>query len=169
MAHDIAVQIVDIMEGRPARYAINMPMVSKEVMPYLAPYINLGSIIGELVTQLSEGNIQTVTIKYEGEVSKHKTDALKASILGGLLESTSDERVNMINANFVAAQTQNFISIIGKFIFPLNPSFIATQHFPFTNFFVFPQFTFASCTLDGQHEGSIYLPQPRRLAVVVSQ
>ncbi len=104
VAHDIAVQIIDVMEGKHARYAVNTPMVSKEAMPFLAPFINLGSTIGLLVAQLSEGNIQTIIIKYEGEVSRHKTDALKASILGGLLESTSDERVNMINANLVAEQ-----------------------------------------------------------------
>ncbi len=102
VSRDVAEQIIDVLEGKPARYAVNMPLVSPETMPFLAPFMYLGSIVGWLAAQLAEGHLQTITIKYEGEIAKYKTDALKATVLGGLLESTSDERVNMVNANLIA-------------------------------------------------------------------
>ena len=102
VARDVAEQVIDALEGKPARYAVNMPMVSPETMPFLAPFMYLGSTLGWLAAQLAEGHLHTITIKYEGEIAGHKTEALKATVLGGLLESTSDERVNMVNANMIA-------------------------------------------------------------------
>ncbi len=102
VSHDIAEQFINIMEGRPARHAVNMPMVSPETMPFLAPYMELGSTIGGLAARLSEGQLNAITVKYEGDISSYQTEALKAMMLGGLLEPTSDERVNMINANLIA-------------------------------------------------------------------
>ncbi|GAJ04310.1 unnamed protein product, partial [marine sediment metagenome] len=45
-----------------------------------------------------------IQIKYNGEISNYDTNALKAAVLGGLLEEVSEERVNLVNANVVAAQ-----------------------------------------------------------------
>ena len=104
VARDVAEQVIDILEGKPAKYAVNMPMLSPEAMPFLAPFMYLGSTVGWLANQLAEGYIHTVTIKYEGEIAGQKTEVLKATVLGGLLESTSDERVNMVNANIIARQ-----------------------------------------------------------------
>ncbi len=102
VARDVAEQVVDILEGRSAKYAVNMPMISPETMPFLAPFMALGSTLGSLGAQLAEKYLRSLTIKYEGEIAGQKTDIIKAAILGGLLESTSDERVNIINANMVA-------------------------------------------------------------------
>lgn len=102
VARDVAEQIVDVMEGKPAKYAVNMPLISPDLMPLLAPFMSLGTTLGLLGAQLVEGNLRIITIKYEGEIASQKTEVVKASILGGLLESTSDERVNMINADLIA-------------------------------------------------------------------
>jgi D-3-phosphoglycerate dehydrogenase / 2-oxoglutarate reductase len=45
-----------------------------------------------------------LTIKYEGEITKYDTNALKASVLGGLLENVSEQKVNMVNANLIAGK-----------------------------------------------------------------
>lgn len=102
VAVDIAEQLIDVLQGKPARYAINMPMINPETFPFLAPFVNLASIVGYLVSQLAEGHLNTITVKYEGELANYETDPLKASVIGGLLESTTDERVNMVNSNVVA-------------------------------------------------------------------
>jgi D-3-phosphoglycerate dehydrogenase len=51
-----------------------------------------------------EGQVSAVQIKYEGEISNYDTNALKAAALGGLLEQVSEERINLVNANIVAAR-----------------------------------------------------------------
>jgi D-3-phosphoglycerate dehydrogenase len=48
--------------------------------------------------------MNAIQIKYNGEISNYDTNALKAAVLGGLLEEVSEERVNLVNANVVAAQ-----------------------------------------------------------------
>jgi D-3-phosphoglycerate dehydrogenase len=43
-------------------------------------------------------------IKYQGEISGYDTNALKAAILGGVLNRLTEERVNVVNANIIAAR-----------------------------------------------------------------
>jgi D-3-phosphoglycerate dehydrogenase len=103
-AHDVVVQIIDVFNGCSPRYAVNAPLVSAEVMTILSPYIKVGTALGRMVSQLIEGQMKTIRINYEGEISNCDTKVLKAAVLGGILEGVSEERVNLINADFLAAQ-----------------------------------------------------------------
>jgi len=103
-ATDIARQIVDVFKGQPARYAVNAPLISAETLSVLAPFMKLASTAGKLVSQLAEGQMNAIKVKYEGEISSYDTNALKAAVLGGLLEEISEERVNLVNANILAAR-----------------------------------------------------------------
>ena len=103
-AKDIAKQIIDVFKGQPARYAVNAPFISVEALSVLAPFIKAASTAGKLVSQLAEGQMNTIQIKYEGEIADYDTKILKASIIGGILEGISEERVNLVNANIIAAQ-----------------------------------------------------------------
>jgi len=103
-AKDVAEQIIDIFNGRPARYSVNAPFISAETLSTLAPFMTLAATLGKLVSQLVEGQMNSIQIKYEGEIASYDTNALKAAVLGGLLEEVTEERVNLVNANIVAAQ-----------------------------------------------------------------
>lgn len=103
-ATDVAKQIIDVFKGQPARYSVNAPFISTEALSVLTPFIKAASIAGRLASQLIEGQMNTIHIKYEGEISNYDTNALKAAVLGGLLEEVSEERVNLVNANIVAAR-----------------------------------------------------------------
>jgi D-3-phosphoglycerate dehydrogenase len=48
--------------------------------------------------------MNAIQIKYDGDISSYDTNVLKAAALGGLLEEVSEERVNLVNANIVAAR-----------------------------------------------------------------
>jgi len=104
VARDVAEQIIAVFKGQPARYAVNTPLISAETLSVLAPFIKAASQAGRLASQLTEGQMSSINIKYEGEISDYDTNALKASVLGGLLEEISEERVNLVNANLVAAR-----------------------------------------------------------------
>jgi len=103
-ASDVAKQIVDVFNGQPARYAVNSPFIPAEILSFLSPFIGVASTVGRLVSQLAEGQMSAIQIKYNGESSEYDTNILKAAVLGGLLEQMSEERVNLINANVVAAR-----------------------------------------------------------------
>ncbi len=101
---DVAEQIIDIFKGEPARYAVNAPFISAEVLAVLKPFVRTAAVAGKLAAQLSDGQMQSVRIKYEGELANYETNVLKAAIIGGLLSEISEERVNLVNANLVAAR-----------------------------------------------------------------
>lgn len=103
-ATEVARQIVDVFKGQPARYAVNAPFISSEAMPILGPFIRTGNIIGSLASQLAEGQMQEIHIKYSGEITNYDTNTVKAAILGGILKGITEERVNLVNANLVASK-----------------------------------------------------------------
>lgn len=103
-ASDVAEQIVDVFKGLAPKYAVNAPFIPPEMMPVLDPFMQLAGKIGKLASQLSEGQMNSLTIKYEGEITQYDTNAIKAALLGGLLANISEEKVNMVNANLIAAR-----------------------------------------------------------------
>jgi D-3-phosphoglycerate dehydrogenase / 2-oxoglutarate reductase len=103
-ASDVAEQIVDVFKGLAPKYAVNAPFIPPEMMPILNPFMQVATKIGKLASQLSEGQMKSLSIKYEGEITGYDTNAIKAALLGGLLERISEDRVNMVNANIIAAR-----------------------------------------------------------------
>jgi D-3-phosphoglycerate dehydrogenase len=103
-AKDVAEQITDIFNGQPARAAINVPYITAETMAALSPFTRLARMLCKLVYKLAEGQTKNIRIKYEGDIANYDTNPIKASVLGGLLEGVSEERVNIVNANVIAAR-----------------------------------------------------------------
>lgn len=102
VALEIAEQVIAVLNGKPARYAVNAPIIPPPQLPFLAPFIPVAQAVGRLAAQLYEGQMLSILIKYEGEVGQYDTASLKAALLSGLLEMVSEERVNLVNANIVA-------------------------------------------------------------------
>jgi D-3-phosphoglycerate dehydrogenase len=103
-ATEVAGQVIDVLKGQPAKYAVNAPFISAEALPVLAPFIDVAAKVGNLVSYLGEGQLQSIQIKYQGEIANYDTNTLKAIVLGGLLDRITEERVNMVNANAVVAR-----------------------------------------------------------------
>ncbi|MFH1647175.1 MAG: phosphoglycerate dehydrogenase [Chloroflexota bacterium] len=103
-ARDVAEQIVDVFRGLPARSAINVPYIPSETLQALAPFIKLAGTLCKMVFRLAEGQSKAIRIKYEGDIANYDTNALKAAVIGGLLEGICEERVNLVNCNLIAAR-----------------------------------------------------------------
>ena len=102
VAIDVAEQILAVLKGRPARNAVNVPLMPPETASILAPFLPVASDVGRLCAQLADGHTNSIVIKCEGEIAEYDTAALKAAVLGGLLESVTEERVNLVNAGVIA-------------------------------------------------------------------
>ncbi|MEE8472874.1 MAG: phosphoglycerate dehydrogenase [Dehalococcoidia bacterium] len=102
VAVDIAQQVNAVLQGQPARYAVNAPLIPPETLQVLRPFMEVSRVLGRLAVQLVEGQVSTIQVSYEGEISNFDTTILKASVLGGLLEMTIEERVNLVNADMLA-------------------------------------------------------------------
>ena len=100
---DIAEQIAGILKGYPARSPVNAPMISTEAMSVLGPYVHVGTTIGRVAIQLMEGQLKSLTIRYQGVISEEDTHPIRVAVLTGLLEALTEERVNMVNADIIAS------------------------------------------------------------------
>ncbi len=95
-------QVLDVLDGRPALYAVNAPLVAPETAQALAPFLPLAETLGQLYAQLAPGATGELTLEIAGELAGHETGPLSAAVFRGLLESGTTERVNQINAPTIA-------------------------------------------------------------------
>ncbi len=102
VAIDVAEQIVAVLGGEPAAYAVNAPMIAPETLSTLRPFAEAAVMAGSLATQLSSGQLGAVEIAYTGELSLHDTGLLRAGVIRGLLKPISEENVTIVNADLVA-------------------------------------------------------------------
>jgi D-3-phosphoglycerate dehydrogenase len=100
----IAQQIVDYFILGEARNAVNMPVVSPDILPFLRPYLKLGEKLGSFLAQISNYAIEEVLIEYHGEVVEFGTKPITISVLKGLLTPFVGETVNFVNAEVMAKE-----------------------------------------------------------------
>jgi len=103
-AVEVAQQVVEVLEGRPARYPVNVLALSGEEMAFTRPYVDLAYRMGRFYAQFAQESLARVDITYAGEVSRHDTSLVTASALAGLLSEASEEPVNVVNAPLIARE-----------------------------------------------------------------
>lgn len=104
VAVDVARQILAILRGEPAQYAVNAPMIAAETMAVIGPYIPVAEKVASLATQLAAGQLSNIEIEYLGEIGQHDTTPLKAAVVKGVMAPVSEENVTIVNAALIAEQ-----------------------------------------------------------------
>ncbi len=102
VAEEVAAQVLDVLDGRPARYAVNAPLLTPETARAIAPYLPLAETLGLFFVQFARTGVRTLTLEVAGELAAHDVTPLTAAVLRGLLESSTTERVNLVNAGALA-------------------------------------------------------------------
>ena len=102
VAEEIAAQILDVLDGRPARYAVNAPLLTPETARAIAPYLPLAEMLGRFFAQFARTGVKTLTLEVAGELAGFDGTPLTAAVLRGLLETATTERVNLVNAAALA-------------------------------------------------------------------
>lgn len=102
VAIDVAEQIVDVLQGKPARSAVNMPALSVEDLGLVEPYMRLAEAMGTLAVATADGSAEKVDITYFGEIAKADTGPVTRAALVGFLQPISPENVNYVNAVLLA-------------------------------------------------------------------
>ncbi len=101
VAVDVARQVLAVLAGRPAANAVNAPRPPAEEAGGVA-WVTLAERLGSLAAQLLEGRPAAVAVDYQGSVLELEPEPLRASIVKGVLETFSEERVNLVNALAIA-------------------------------------------------------------------
>jgi D-3-phosphoglycerate dehydrogenase len=104
VAVDVAKQAIDALNDRAIKNAVNMPNLDPDTLKGLKPWLVLAEKIGMLYTQLFEGSIKKVEIRYGGDPTRFKTAPLTIAILKGLLKPICGDSVNFVNAPAMAKE-----------------------------------------------------------------
>jgi D-3-phosphoglycerate dehydrogenase len=102
VATEVAAQVLDVLDGRPARYAVNAPLLTPETAQAIAPFLPLAETLGRFFAQFNRTGVRTLTLEIAGEPAAFDASPLAAAVLRGLLETATTERVNLINAAALA-------------------------------------------------------------------
>lgn len=102
---NVAIQVAEqlaafLLQGAVSN-AVNMPSITAEEAPKLKPWMSLGSQLGRLAGQISEGAITKISITYSGKVSTMNTRAISSCVVADALKAMTDT-VNLVNAPEIA-------------------------------------------------------------------
>ena len=101
VAVDVAEQIREVLTGGSAHAAVNIPALKPEKLEPVKNYMKLAEYLGEFAIQISKGNLKSLEITVNGDLSEHDVSPLEIAVLKGVF-STSSEGVNYVNAPILA-------------------------------------------------------------------
>ena len=104
VAIDVAEQIRDVLLDLPARSAVNIPGLRPELMEKMRPYLQLAETLGNMVSQLAGGRIESLNIHLQGDLASNESQPVVVAALKGLLSHALQERVNYVNASIEAKE-----------------------------------------------------------------
>jgi len=96
-------QIIDVFNGKPARFSVNAPRVPADAAAVITPYFAAANAAGIIASYFGKGQVKEIVIKYEGELAKHDSKALKAVVLSAMLGRLTEEKVSTVNAEKIVS------------------------------------------------------------------
>ncbi len=82
--------------------AVNFPSVPPEEFQKLQPFATLAKQLGSLVGQMSEARIQSLSVRYYGELATGQHPLILNAALAGLFQTILSDTVTEVNAKVVA-------------------------------------------------------------------
>ncbi|NQT19580.1 MAG: phosphoglycerate dehydrogenase [Planctomycetes bacterium] len=104
VAIDIATQVIDALEGRHMKNAVNLPEIDRDAFDGLRPYVVLAEKLGMLLVQMMGTLTHSASIHFRGEINDHDVAPLTRSFACGLLKPVLQQRVTMVNAPVIARE-----------------------------------------------------------------
>ncbi|HEY9214445.1 MAG TPA: phosphoglycerate dehydrogenase, partial [Ancylobacter sp.] len=103
VALQVAEQMSDYLLRGAISNAVNFPSITAEEAPKLKPFIELAEKLGSFAGQLTDTDIKTVRITYEGAVADLKIKALTSAAVAGLLRPALAD-INVVSAPIIAKE-----------------------------------------------------------------
>lgn len=105
VALDVANQVVDVLSGRNATSAINIPALKPQKLEAVKEYMGLAENVAQVASQLADGAIKSLDISVSGKLSELDISPLEIAILKGVL-SANMVGINYVNAPIIAKQRE---------------------------------------------------------------
>jgi D-3-phosphoglycerate dehydrogenase len=102
VSEDICRQVADFLVKGTVEGALNFPRVEAGHMERYGHFVDLATRIATFIAQICEGHMNTVAIRYSGEVCDMNLKYLTSIIVRSLLVPVLREGVNLVNAMHVS-------------------------------------------------------------------
>ncbi|OQX74314.1 MAG: phosphoglycerate dehydrogenase [Campylobacteraceae bacterium 4484_4] len=96
-------QAINAARGISFPNALNLPVRENELPEFVKPYLELTQKLGYLAAQINVGAIKSLKVEAEGEIAYY-LDSLTTFALVGSLKESMGEKINYVNAEFVAQE-----------------------------------------------------------------
>ena len=110
VALDAAAQVVDALNDKPVRYAINAPLIPATDIEFISPFIDLVEKMGCFLHQFQPMQVERIELTVYGPLAEYDTLILQAAALRGLLAGVVEQRVNVVNADYIAQRRGVIVS-----------------------------------------------------------
>ncbi len=101
VALDVAGQVVEVLSGRSATSAVNIPSLRPDKLEPVKDYMKIAENIAEFAVQISEGSLKGIEVEVRGTLANLDVSPLEVAVLKGVL-SSHIENVNYVNAPIIA-------------------------------------------------------------------
>ena len=92
----------DFLKTGVIKNAVNFPSVAPEEFQKLQPFVTLAKQLGSLVGQMGEARIQSLSVRYYGDLATGQHPLIVSAALAGLFQSILSDTVTEVNAKAVA-------------------------------------------------------------------
>ena len=97
-------QAISAARGTSYPNALNLPIKESELPAFVKPYLELAQKIGYLAAQINVGPIKKFKVESEGDIAEY-VESLRTFALVGALKEAMGEKINYVNAEFVAKES----------------------------------------------------------------
>jgi len=83
-------------------HALNLPIDETKIPSFVKPYLELTQKMAFLIAQMDRNAIESIKLEAEGEIAEYLESLETFAIVGALTHSLTNEKINYVNATFVA-------------------------------------------------------------------
>lgn len=102
VAKQITEQVIHALRREPVQSPVNAMAIKMASQPEVQPYLSLADKLGQIVGQLGDGHMNSVTVRCRGDVPRRFAEVLTIAAVRGVLSRWISEPVNLINAPYLA-------------------------------------------------------------------
>jgi D-3-phosphoglycerate dehydrogenase len=85
-------------------HALNLPIDETKIPTFVKPYLELTQKMAFLIAQMDKSAIESIKVEAEGEIAEYLESLSTFAVVGALTHSLSNEKINYVNATFVAEE-----------------------------------------------------------------
>ncbi|NIV99795.1 phosphoglycerate dehydrogenase, partial [Candidatus Saccharibacteria bacterium] len=108
VADQILQQMIEYFRKEVAINAVNFISVDEKIQPIITPYFELAERMGNLFSQMREGRLKEVVIRFYGDITQLPSEPIASHLMAGALKSKSEahdvDLLNMVNSLAIARE-----------------------------------------------------------------